>query len=386
MSTGSDDDPLHSLRLPLHTCRQHSLRVRERHRPFRCGSSPIPTCPALPTLRCVELQCTFGTFHDFTHLWVSCVSGSGIRHVALAYTPHMWIMSDTHSTVFLPSPQGGEGGGIELQSLSLQSTEMLDYNFLLHSCLVDLSRLKALSIRWRTRIPWPVFAPHVTRIEELDVVLNSTYNLDPRAPPLPLLSLSVCVPETHNPMPLSPRLDPRPEPARLFRGIVCGAHTVREYHRECASASASPKLTTLRLSLPVWIPAQNRLAFAGELFARLTPSVSITANVNVVHGNTNLYRARGNENTSKLRTLVLSADARGYDPPDGGLCTRLDGAAVELGVELKPEVDAESYAGIWPFFPRLQAVGAVLRFQSFTLNPKLLLSRYLFALDLIFRY
>ncbi|KAJ7677297.1 hypothetical protein B0H14DRAFT_3684176 [Mycena olivaceomarginata] len=273
-STGSDDDPLHSLRLPLHTCRQHSLRVRERHRPFRCGSPPIPTCPKL-----------------------RCVSGSGIRHVALAYTPHMWIMSDTYSTVFLPSPQGGEGGGIELQSLSLQSTEMLDYNLLLHSCLVDLSRLKALSIGWRTRIPWPVFAPHVTRIEELDVVLNSTI-----LTLAPLLSLSF------------------------------------------PSAPASPKLTTLRLSLPVWIPARNRLAFAGELFAGLTPSANITANLNA-HGNTNLYPARGNENTSKLRTLVLSADARGYDPPDGGLCTLLDGAAVELGVELKLEVDTEIYAG-----------------------------------------
>ncbi|KAJ7738544.1 hypothetical protein B0H14DRAFT_3610640 [Mycena olivaceomarginata] len=163
---------------------------------------------ALPTLRRVELQCTFGTFHDFTRLWASCVSGSGIRHVALACTPHMWNMSHTHATVFLPSPQGGEGGGIALQSLSLHSREMLDYNLLAHSCPFDLSRLKTLSIGWRARIPWREFAPHVTSIEELDVVLNNT------TPTLaPLLSLSF------------------------------------------PSASAFPKLTTLRLSLPVWIPA-----------------------------------------------------------------------------------------------------------------------------------
>ncbi|KAJ7339226.1 hypothetical protein DFH08DRAFT_964258 [Mycena albidolilacea] len=291
---------------------------------------------ALPTLRRVELQCTFGTFHDFTCLWASCVSGSGIRHVALVCTPHRWIMSNTHATVFSPSPQGGEGGGIALQSLSLHSTEMLDYNLLAHSCLFDLSRLKTLSIGWRARIPWREFAPHVTSVEELDVVLNGTISAL-----APLLSLSF------------------------------------------PSASAFPKLTTLRLSLPVWLPPQNRLAFAGELFAGLRPSASITANVNA-HGNVNSYRAHGNENTSKLCALVLSADAGGHGPPDGALCTLLDGAAVELGVELKLEVDAESYAGIWPFFLGCRLWVRCVRFQSFT--PKFLFSRYLFALDLTFRY
>jgi hypothetical protein len=197
--------------------------------------------------------------------------------------------------------------GIALKSLSLHSTEMLDYNLLAHSNLFDLSRLKTLSIGWRARIPWREFAPHVTSVEELDVVLNGTISAL-----APLLSLSF------------------------------------------PSASAFPNLTTLRLSLPVWIPARNRLAFAGELFAGLdAPSAKMTANAMNTHGNTKA-KASG-----KLRTLVLSADANGNGMPDAALCTLLDGVAVELGVELELEVDAESYAGIWPFFPRLWDVGAV---------------------------
>ncbi|KAJ7812776.1 hypothetical protein B0H14DRAFT_2855842, partial [Mycena olivaceomarginata] len=224
---------------------------------------------ALPTLRRVALQCTFGTFHDFTRLWARCVPGSGIVRVALACYSHEWTMPNAQWPVFLPSPQGGEGGGIALESLSLHSTEMLDYNLLAHSNLFDLSRLKTLSIGWRARIPWREFAPHVTSIEELDVVLNGTISAL-----APLLSLSF------------------------------------------PSASAFLNLKTLRLSLPVWIPARNRLAFAGELFAGLdAPSAKMTANAMNTHGNAKV-KASG-----KLRTLVLSAAANGNGMPDAALCT-----------------------------------------------------------------
>jgi hypothetical protein len=226
----------------------------------------------------------------------------------------MCIISNTPAAAFLSSPQGG---GIALQSLSLDSAKMLDHNLLAYSRLFDLSRLKALSIDSRTHVPWREFAPHVTSIEELDVVLtNSTSTL------APLLSVSF------------------------------------------PSASAFPNLTTLRIPFPLWIGPRDRPVLAEESFAGLTPSASITANVNT-HGNTGLYRAHGNENIRKLRTLVFSPDAEDYVPPDGALCTLLDEAAVELGVELELEVDAKTYARIWPFFPRLQAVGAVRTFSVF---------------------
>ncbi|KAJ7707825.1 hypothetical protein B0H14DRAFT_2646833 [Mycena olivaceomarginata] len=147
--------------------------------------------------------------------------------------------------------------------------------------------------------PWHEFAPLVRSVEELDVVLNSTTSAL-----APLLSLS------------SP------------------------------AVSAFPNLTILRLSLPVWVPTWTRLAFAGELFARLHAM--------------NAHRNAKSKASGKLRTLVLSADADGNGAHDGVLYTFLDGVAAELGVELKLEVDVESYAGIWPFFPRLRAVGAIL--------------------------
>ncbi|KAJ7339233.1 hypothetical protein DFH08DRAFT_812623 [Mycena albidolilacea] len=201
---------------------------------------------ALPTLRRVKLHCTFDTFRDFTRLWASCVSGSGIWHVAI----DMCIISNTPAAAFLSSPQGG---GIALQSLSLDSAKMHDHNL-----------------------------------------------------------LAVCVPEPHNPAHLLPRLDRPPGSPRPRRGIVCGAHTVREYHRECEHA---------------W-----------------------------QHGFIPRPWKRKHQKTAHT---CLLPDAEDYAPPDGALCTPLDEVAVELGVELELEVDAESYESIWPFFPRLQAVGAV---------------------------
>ncbi|KAJ7354526.1 hypothetical protein DFH08DRAFT_933988 [Mycena albidolilacea] len=199
-----------------------------------------------------------------------------------------------------PPPQGG----IPLDALHLSSTEMLDYHLLARSSPFDFSRLKSPSIGWRARIPWREFAPLIRSVEELNVVLNSTTSVL-----APLLSLS------------SP------------------------------AASAFPNLTTLRLSLPVWIPAQNWLAFAGELFAGLhPPPANITANA------MNAHRNAKSKASGELRTLVLSADADGSGAPDGALCTFLDGVTAELGVALELEVDVERYAGIWPFFPRLRAV------------------------------
>ncbi|KAJ7812794.1 hypothetical protein B0H14DRAFT_1451450 [Mycena olivaceomarginata] len=95
--------------------------------------------------------------------------------------------------------------------------------------------LEAENIIYRLACAYPVARVRTACNERRRVGRGAQrHDLGPRTAPLPLLSLSICVPEPHNPAPLPPGLDPRPEPARIRRGTVCGARrTFCKDDREC---------------------------------------------------------------------------------------------------------------------------------------------------------
>ncbi|KAJ7354525.1 hypothetical protein DFH08DRAFT_804424 [Mycena albidolilacea] len=106
-------------------------------------------------------------------------------------------------------------------------------------------------------------------------------------------------------------------------------------------ASAFPNLTTLRLYIPPWVPSPMRLALTEQLFAGLAGPASV-------------------KKPPKLHTLVLAP----LSDTDSALYAVLDEALCALELQLKLEVDEATYAFILPFFPRLEASGAVSRTEG----------------------
>ncbi|KAJ6491939.1 hypothetical protein C8R45DRAFT_928262 [Mycena sanguinolenta] len=99
----------------------------------------------------------------------------------------------------------------------MHSSQMLDYALMQqNSCPFNLSKLKFLSIGWRTHVPWPHFSPAVQSIEGLDIVVNAS-----------------------------------------AASLVL---------------SAFPAITFLRISLPSWIHHERTLAMLDRLFSSLGPT------------------------------------------------------------------------------------------------------------------
>ncbi|KAF7354036.1 hypothetical protein MVEN_01090500 [Mycena venus] len=245
---------------------------------------------ALPTLRCVKiLECDFNDPKYFAALWEGCALG--IRHVVLNCGTER---PNSFASQSLP-PRGNTGSVPRLESLNLQSTQMLDYQLLKYSCPFDLSRLKMLRVGWRALVPWQIFAPVVQSIETLHIVLNRT-------------TTSI-------------------------------------------SLASFPNLTVLRLYIPDWIPAPNRLTQVERLFSSFgTPT------------------AHANANT--LRKIIIFPGLGTRQPPmDSALCTQFDSSLSNLpmtpGLVVELELDAETYEGVWPYFPRLNALNALRRSDSF---------------------
>ncbi|KAF8209595.1 hypothetical protein K438DRAFT_1753939 [Mycena galopus ATCC 62051] len=230
----------------------------------------------LPALRRIKLECAISDAQAFTHLWDRCCPG--LKAVTLACNSD----DDSMTTDSMNSIASLPAHSIALESFYMLSTRMLDYRLMENACPFDFSKLKFLCIGWRARVPWLLFTPAVRNIEALDIVVNGT---------------------THS--------------------LVL---------------SSLPKLASLRIYLPSWIPAQKTQLLIDQLFSGIG-----AANV--------------------VRTIVISPDR--YGQMDGALCTLLDSKLSSLpmphqaGVEL--EMDREDYDGIWLFFPRLNSRNALRR-------------------------
>jgi hypothetical protein len=123
----------------------------------------------LPTLFRVKLCCGFSNREDFIQLWHCC--SPGIRHLELdCEEPSFNLMPGLPPKIALLSPRGTHK--IALESLSMLSTETLDYRLMQKPCPFDLSHLKVLRTGWRAAIPWQSFGPAVQSIEVLDIVVN----------------------------------------------------------------------------------------------------------------------------------------------------------------------------------------------------------------------
>ncbi|KAF8209592.1 hypothetical protein K438DRAFT_234558 [Mycena galopus ATCC 62051] len=232
----------------------------------------------LPTVRRIRLHCTLRDAKAFTHLWDRC--SPGLKEVVLACdSDDQSMTSDSFNSItFLPTSTPKPA----LESLYMLSNQMLDYRLIENACPFDLSKLKLLCIGWRARVPWPFFTPVVRSIETLDLVVNGT-----------------------------------------TASLVL---------------SSFPKLTSLRLCLPYWMPAQKMQLLIDQLCSGIG-----SANV--------------------IRKLVISPHRHGQ--MDGALCMLLDSKLSNLpmphqaGVEL--EMDQDDYEGIWLFFPRLNSMNKLRR-------------------------
>ncbi|KAJ6453829.1 hypothetical protein C8R47DRAFT_1228912 [Mycena vitilis] len=137
------------------------------------GDLSVPAVAALqhllglPTLQRVYLSCAFGDREEFLRLWDR--GAPGIRHVELS-------CEDRPSDIE-PLPQSlpltARDTPIVLQSLSLTSTQALDYDLLQAPSPFDLSNLKVLRVGWQTQVPWQDFVPVVQSIESLSIIINA---------------------------------------------------------------------------------------------------------------------------------------------------------------------------------------------------------------------
>ncbi|KAJ6491927.1 hypothetical protein C8R45DRAFT_1095997 [Mycena sanguinolenta] len=236
----------------------------------------------LPSLRRVELHCFLNDEDEFARIWDHC--SPSITDITLrcrANDPLLGI------DVGLLRPITSSPGGILLESLRMHSSQMLDYALMQqNSCPFNLSKLKFLSIGWRTHVPWPHFSPAVQSIEGLDVVVNAS-----------------------------------------AASLVL---------------SDFPALTSLRISLPFWIPHERRLAMLDQLFSTLSP-------------------------TNILQKIVIFPSNAAVQM-DGVLCTTLDAklssASMTPTLVVELEVERNLYEGIWPFFPTLNARNSLGRTEG----------------------
>ncbi|KAK7024021.1 hypothetical protein R3P38DRAFT_1086252 [Favolaschia claudopus] len=233
---------------------------------------------SFPNLVRIRLRCDLNDKRHFACLWSSC--SPALRHLSLITSLTAKALSSTSSPT--SSSMSAPAAAATLESLQMLSWDTCDYQLIQDSPLLDLSQLTFLRVGWRTRIPWPDFAPVVQTIQTLHIVLNFT------ATSIPLCSF--------------------------------------------------PRLTTLRLCLPDWIPAEGRVQMADQLFSNIGPS-------NVV------------------QRIILAAKENKI--LDGPLRELLDSKLSCLPMAQAPmialEMTPNRYEGIWPFFIRLNSANMLCR-------------------------
>ncbi|KAF7367320.1 F-box domain-containing protein [Mycena sanguinolenta] len=117
---------------------------------------------SLPTLRLLDIQCTFEESPAFLAIWDGC--SPSIRHLHLRCHKR-WIVNPLRPKQFsLPSVR------IVPESLKIDLSSNIDEWLNHDQCPIDISRLAVLAIDTRTAVlSWPRMVPSLQTIEALDL-------------------------------------------------------------------------------------------------------------------------------------------------------------------------------------------------------------------------